>query len=92
MEIDPQKQYILYKKYLKEAKELSEKYFKKTIWVTRSDAMETLKISSKSTLQKMRDNNQIVYSKVSTKIILYDLDSIKDYIERNSNRKWAKNL
>ena len=87
MKIDPRQENKLYKEYIKEAKELSEKYFKKTVWVSGLDAMKALGISSKSTLQKMRDNDQIVYSKVSKKIILYDFDTIQDYIERNSNRK-----
>ena len=61
---------------------LSEKHNDKVDkWVDGSDAMSILKIG-KSTLQKLRDEGEIEYSKMG-KIILYNRFSIEEYIEKN---------
>jgi len=54
-------------------------------WISDVDAMQLLKIKSKTTLQKMRDEGSIRFSQPMRKIILYDRESILDYIERNAN-------
>ena len=52
-------------------------------WIDGAEAMDMLKISSKSTLQKMRDEGRIRFSQPQKKIILYDRHSIEDYINQN---------
>ena len=52
-------------------------------WIDGAEAMEILKISSKSTLQKMRDEGRIRFSQPQKKIILYDRHSIEDYINQH---------
>lgn len=53
-------------------------------WVSTEEAMEMMRIKSKTTLQKLRDEGKIRYSQPEKKIILYDTDSIQDYLEKNS--------
>jgi hypothetical protein len=50
-------------------------------WISGEEAMKMLRISSKTTLQKFRDEGKIRYSQPEKKIILYDADSIRDFIE-----------
>lgn len=52
-------------------------------WISGEEAMRKLRISSKSTLQKMRDEGVIRYSQPERKIILYDTDSINEYLEKH---------
>lgn len=53
-------------------------------WISTEEAMEKLKIKSKTTLQKLRDEGKIRFSQPERKIILYDRDSINDYLEKHS--------
>ncbi|KGL62336.1 hypothetical protein PHEL85_2130 [Polaribacter sp. Hel1_85] len=48
--------------------------------------MKLLGIKSKTTLQKLRDENKIIYSNVNAKIILYDIESIAAYLNEKSNK------
>jgi hypothetical protein len=50
-------------------------------WISGVEAMKMLRIKSKTTLQKMRDEGRIRFTQPDKKIILYDVDSIKDYLE-----------
>tara|TARA_R110002126_G_scaffold30602_1_gene99796 strand:+ start:59524 stop:59796 length:273 start_codon:yes stop_codon:yes gene_type:complete len=86
MEISKQEELKIAHDYLKKAEELYYKYRPQLKWVSVKMAMETLGIKSKTTLQKLRDNDEIVYSKHS-KTIMYDINSIDDFLERNSNRE-----
>lgn len=52
-------------------------------WIDDVEAMALLKITAKSTLQNLRDEGKIRYSQPSRKIILYDRDSIIEYIEKH---------
>ena len=52
-------------------------------WVSTTRAMELLNIKSKTTLQKLRDQGMIKFSQPKRKMILYDSDSIIDYLESN---------
>ena len=56
-------------------------------WISGEEAMHKLRISSKTTLQKLRDEGKIKFSQPEKKIILYDLDSIYEYLEENSKDK-----
>ncbi len=53
-------------------------------WISDVEAMALLNIKSKTTLQKLRDAGKIRFSQPQKKIILYDRDSIDEYLERNS--------
>lgn len=53
-------------------------------WVSDEEAMELLKIKSKTTLQKLRDEGRIRFSQPQKKIILYDRNSIHVYLEQNA--------
>jgi len=53
-------------------------------WISGQEAMQKLRISSKTTLQKLRDEGKIRFSQPEKKIILYDSDSIQSYLEQNA--------
>lgn len=53
-------------------------------WVSGERVMEMLNIKAKSTLQKLRDEGKIRFSQPERKIILYDSDSINEYLEKHS--------
>ncbi|WP_179384981.1 helix-turn-helix domain-containing protein [Muricauda sp. ARW1Y1] len=52
-------------------------------WIDGEEAMFHLKIKSTTTLQKLRDEGKIRFSQPQKKVILYDRDSINEYIEAN---------
>lgn len=53
-------------------------------WISDEDAMKILNISSKTTLQKFRDEGKIRFSQPQKKIILYDRESIEAFLEKNA--------
>ncbi|MBL7821439.1 MAG: helix-turn-helix domain-containing protein [Saprospiraceae bacterium] len=53
-------------------------------WISTEQAMEKLHIKSKTTLQKLRNEGKIRYSQPEKKIILYDSDSLNEYLEKHS--------
>lgn len=53
-------------------------------WISGDEAMKKLRITSKTTLQKLRDEGKVRFSQPEKKIILYDTDSINQYLELNS--------
>lgn len=53
-------------------------------WISGEEAMKTLRITSKTTLQKLRDEGKIRFSQPEKKIILYDMDSIHEYLNKNA--------
>ena len=52
-------------------------------WIDGEEAMRVLRVTSKTTLQKLRDTGAIRFSQPEKKIILYDRESIMSYIERH---------
>ena len=52
-------------------------------WISAEEAMYKLRISSKTTLQKLRDEGKIRFSQPEKKMILYDVDSIYEYLEKH---------
>ena len=50
-------------------------------WVSPEEAMHILRIKSKTTLQKLRDEGMIRFSHPERRIILYDRESLYDYLE-----------
>ena len=53
-------------------------------WIDGEEAMNLLNIKSTTTLQKLRDEGKIRFSQPQKKIILYDRDSIMEYIEQHA--------
>ena len=53
-------------------------------WISGDEAMKLLHISSKTTLQKFRDEGRIRFFQADRKIILYDRNSINEYLEKYS--------
>ncbi len=53
-------------------------------WIDGNGAMRELRIKSATTLQKLRDEGKIRFSQPQKKIILYDRDSINEYIEKHA--------
>jgi len=53
-------------------------------WISGEEAMRLLHITSKTTLQKFRDEGRIRFFQADRKIILYDRDSINEYLEKHS--------
>lgn len=52
-------------------------------WIPKDEAMSMLNITSNSTLQKYRDEGRIRFTQPKRKLILYDRDSILEYLETN---------
>jgi len=50
-------------------------------WIDDDEAMQLLRISSKTTLQKFRDEGLIRFSQPTRKLILYDRDSIMEFLD-----------
>ncbi|MDA0195866.1 MAG: helix-turn-helix domain-containing protein [Bacteroidetes bacterium] len=54
-------------------------------WIQTEDAMKILGIKSKTTLQKFRDEGSIRFAQPQKKIILYDRDSIMEYLDKHAH-------
>jgi len=57
-------------------------------WISADDALKLLDVKSKTTLQRMRDEGRIRFSQPQKKIILYDRDSIIEYLEENAQDRF----
>jgi hypothetical protein len=53
-------------------------------WISREECMSKLRISSLTTLQKLRDTGAIRFSNPAKKLILYDQISINEYLEKHA--------
>lgn len=53
-------------------------------WIDDEEAMRLLRIKSKTTLQKLRDEGNIRFAQPSKKIILYDRESIEAFLQKNA--------
>ena len=53
-------------------------------WISGEEAMEKLRIKSKTTLQRLRDEGRIRFSQPDKKHILYDTDSINEFLNKHS--------
>ncbi|HEY5369633.1 MAG TPA: helix-turn-helix domain-containing protein [Hanamia sp.] len=60
------------------------KGIKEDKWISGEEAMKILRITSKTTLQKLRDEGKIRFSQPEKKLILYDVESIYEYLEKNA--------
>ena len=52
------------------------------VWVSPEKALEMLNCGT-STLQKLRNEGRIVYSQISSKIILYKYESLLEFLENH---------
>jgi hypothetical protein len=73
--------YALVDKIVQRIKEQNE--VKADKWLSAPEAMEMLRIKSKTTLQRLRDEGRIRFSQPDKKVILYDSDSINEYLEKH---------
>jgi hypothetical protein len=55
-------------------------------WVSDEEAMRKLRITSKTTLQKLRDEGAIRFSQPMKKVIVYDTDSINEYLDKHAKK------
>ncbi len=74
--------YTLFDKVVAHVKEKNS--VKQDKWVSGEEAMQQLRITSKTTLQKLRDEGKIRFSQPEKRIILYDTDSINEYLDKHS--------
>ncbi|EHQ29813.1 MerR family transcriptional regulator [Mucilaginibacter paludis] len=57
---------------------------KKEKWLTPEEAMKALGITSKTTLQKYKDEKQFTCAELSPRKFMYDADSIEAFKQRKS--------
>lgn len=55
-------------------------------WISGEETMRLIRITSKTTLQKLRNGGKIRFSQPEKKIILYDIDSIYDYLGKGDKK------
>ena len=53
-------------------------------WMSGEEAMKKLRITSKTTLQKLRDEGKIRFSQPEKRHIVYDLNSIYSYLNKHA--------
>lgn len=53
-------------------------------WINEEQAMALLNVKAKSTMQNMRNEGKIRFSQPQKKIILYDRESILQFLELNA--------
>ena len=63
---------------------LMEQRQEKPIWISGEEAMDLLKITSRTTLQKLKNEGHVKFSQPMKKLTLYNRQSILDYIEKHS--------
>lgn len=62
-------------------------------WIDDEEAMRLLHISSKTTLQKYRDEGSVRFTQPSRKIILYDRSSVLEFLQNKSKDTfWWKKI
>lgn len=74
--------YALVEKVVERVKEKNG--IKEDRWISGTETMTKLRIKSKVTLQKLRDTGAIRFSQPEKKLILYDTESINEYLEKHS--------
>ncbi|MFN4247924.1 MAG: helix-turn-helix domain-containing protein [Flavipsychrobacter sp.] len=57
-------------------------------WISPEEAMQKLRITSKSTLQALRDQGKLRYSQPHKRYIVYDANSIDEYFEQHTKEKF----
>lgn len=62
---------------------------KENQWIRGEEVMDMLGIRSRTTLQKLRDDGWIRFSQPNKKIILYDRESVLEYIEQHAKDSFS---
>ncbi|WP_138476204.1 helix-turn-helix domain-containing protein [Dyadobacter bucti] len=57
---------------------------KRDKWIDGEEAMRYMRITSKTTLQKLRDEGKIRFTQPFPKMILYDIDSIDAFLDKHA--------
>ena len=55
-------------------------------WISGDQVMKMLGITSKTTLQNLRDNGEVRFSQPRKKVILYDRNSVLNYLNKNTRK------
>lgn len=76
--------YALIREVVKQLKDNLKTEDKK--WISGEEVMQKLHITSKTTLQKLRDEGHIRFSQPERKIILYDSESINEYLNKHTHK------
>ena len=63
---------------------LREKKQEKPKWISGEEAMALLKITSRTTLQKLKNEGHIRFTQPMKKLVLFDRDSILEYLEKHA--------
>ncbi|MEM7368719.1 MAG: DNA-binding protein [Bacteroidota bacterium] len=63
---------------------LMEKHQEKPRWISVEDTMCMLNITSKTTLQKLKNEGKIRFSQPMRKLTLFDRQSILDFLEKHA--------
>ena len=74
--------YSLIEEVVKRIKETHN--IKEDKWILTVEAMKLLGIKSKTTLQKLRDEGKIRYSQPERKVILYDRESLNNFLNKHA--------
>lgn len=53
-------------------------------WINQDEAMRLLNIKSPTTLQEYRNNGEIRFTQPRKRVILYDRDSINEFLEKHA--------
>jgi helix-turn-helix protein len=61
---------------------------KESPWLDSSETMKLLNITSRSTLQKWRDEGKFRYTQTSKKVILFERKSLLEFLEANARNKF----
>lgn len=68
---------------------MKERDTRESKWVSPKEAMEILGIKSKTTLQKLRDEGLVRFTQPERRIILYDRESLYEYLEAFAKNPFA---
>ena len=68
----------------KTVERLKDTFAEKEKWITEEVAMQLLGVKSKTTMQELRNEGKVRFSQPRKKIILYDRDSIYEYLDENA--------
>jgi Helix-turn-helix domain len=58
-------------------------------WISGEEAMRKLRITSRTTLIKMRDEGTIRYTSPEGRIVLYDSESINEYLDKHAQNTFS---
>ncbi len=80
--IDSEAFYSLIEEVVERVRDKEE--IKQDKWISGREAMHKMRITSPTTLAMLRNKGKIRYTQPEKKIILYDNDSIDEYLEKHA--------